>query len=56
MWGADVLINTDLTLSGTGSDVWIFQISLDLILASGKSVILAGGAQAKNVFWLVAQV
>lgn len=52
-WGTDVLINTDVTLSGDANDVWIFQISGDLIQASNTSVILAGGARAKNIFWQV---
>lgn len=50
-WGTGVLISTDITLSGGPNDVWIFQISGDLTLASGVIVHLTGGAQAKNVFW-----
>lgn len=57
-WPTNVWIYDDVTLMGTGTggenDVWIFQVSGDVILASGKSVILAGGVQAKNVFWQVA--
>jgi len=34
--------------------VWIFQISGDLGISSSKRITLAGGAQAKNVFWQVA--
>ncbi len=58
-WSTDVDINTDVTLSGGANDVWIFQIAGDLNIASGGSVptgikvILAGGAQAKNIFWQV---
>ncbi len=52
-WGTDVLINTDVTLNGSANDVWIFQISGDLIQASATSVFLTGGALAKNVFWQV---
>jgi hypothetical protein len=52
-WGTGVLINTDVTLSGAVNDVWIFQIAGDLTMASGKKVILMGGAMAKNVFWQV---
>lgn len=52
-WGTDVLINTDVTLSGGANDIWIFQISGDLIQASDTSVILAGGALPKNIFWQV---
>ena len=53
-WGTSVNIATDVTISGAASDVWIFQISNDLDLSSAKKVILAGGAQAKNIFWQVA--
>lgn len=46
--------NTGVTISGSATDVWIFQISGDLTLASGAIVTLAGGALAKNIFWQVA--
>ncbi|MFZ2806003.1 MAG: ice-binding family protein, partial [Desulfosalsimonadaceae bacterium] len=58
-WSTDVIINTNVTLSGGASDVWIFQIAGDLDIASGGSVpagikvILTGGARASNVFWQV---
>jgi hypothetical protein len=52
-WGTNVLINTSVTLSGGANDVWIFQISGDVIQASDTQVILEGGALAKNVFWQV---
>ncbi|MEK6849389.1 MAG: ice-binding family protein, partial [Nanoarchaeota archaeon] len=51
-WGTGVTIPTDLTLSGDG--VYIFQVGEDLDLSAGKHIILAGGAQAKNIFWQVA--
>ena len=53
-WGSNVTIPTDLTLSGSATDVWIFQITGTLDIAAGKQVILIGGAQASNVFWQVA--
>ena len=55
-WGTPVSIATDVTLSGGPNDVWIFQIAGTLTQASGKKVILTGGAKAKNVFWQVADV
>lgn len=42
------------TLAGSSTSVWILQIAETLTLASGKSVILAEGARAQNVFWQVA--
>jgi len=53
-WGNTVTIPSDVTLAGGANDVWIFQISNDVDLSSSKSVILSGGALAKNVFWQVA--
>lgn len=45
----------DLTLDGQGdaNAVWIFQIASDFttVGGAGGSVILIGGAQAKNIFW-----
>jgi hypothetical protein len=49
-----VTIPTDVTLSGTANDVWIFQISDNLTASNGVTVHLRGGAQSKNVFWQVA--
>jgi hypothetical protein len=53
-WSSNVTIPTNLTLSGGKNDVWIFQISGTLSISSAKQIILAGGAQAKNIFWQVA--
>ena len=53
-WGNTVTIPSDVTLAGGANDVWIFQISNDVDLSGSKSVILSGGALAKNVFWQVA--
>jgi len=45
----------DLTLTGLGDStaVFIFQIPTTLTVTSGRQVILAGGAQASNIFWQV---
>ncbi len=42
-----------LTLSGTSSDVWIFQAGSTLTTASGSSVVFSGGATPCNVFWQI---
>jgi len=55
-WSSCVTIPTDVTLSGGPDDVWIFQIAGTLDISSATSVILSGGAQAKNIFWAVAGV
>jgi methionine-rich copper-binding protein CopC len=53
-WSSGVLISTDVTLSGSANDVWIFQIADDLTQAAATRINLQGGAQAKNIFWQVA--
>jgi hypothetical protein len=53
-WGTGVKIPTSVTLTGAAADVWIFQIAGDLTVSAATDVILAGGAQPKNVFWQVA--
>jgi hypothetical protein len=55
-WSSGVTIPTDVTLSGGKNAVWIFQIAGTLDISSATSVILSGGAQAKNIFWAVADV
>lgn len=53
-WGTGVTIPTDVTLSGSANDVWIFQIAQNLNISSNKKVVLSGGAKAGNIFWVVA--
>ena len=52
-WSSGLLISTDVTLSGGANDVWIFQIAGDITQADASSIVLAGGALAKNIFWQV---
>lgn len=52
-WGTGLLIPTDVTLTGSDTDVWIFQIAEDLTVSSGARVNLTGGAVPENVFWQV---
>ena len=53
-WGSSVTIPADVTISGAASDIWIFQMSGDLVMSPAKRITLSGGAQAKNIFWQVA--
>jgi hypothetical protein len=46
-----VIIPTDVTISGSSTDVWIFQVAGTLKMSNGVKITLAGGAQAKNIFW-----
>ncbi|HZL08576.1 MAG TPA: ice-binding family protein [Prolixibacteraceae bacterium] len=50
---SEVVIPTDITISGSSTDVWIFQIAGTLKMSSAVRITLAGGAQAKNIFWQV---
>jgi hypothetical protein len=53
-WGTGLLIPTDITLTGSATDVWIFQIAADLTVSNTVNMTLAGGAMPKNIFWQVA--
>jgi hypothetical protein len=53
-WSTNVTIPSDVTLKGGSHAVWIFQISKNLIVSSGKGIYLRGHAQAQNAFWQVA--
>ena len=50
-WTSALIITTDITISGGPDDVWIFQVSGTLIMSSAVRIKLAGGAQARNIFW-----
>jgi hypothetical protein len=53
-WGTGLLIPTDVTLTGSATAVWIFQVAQNLTMASATNIRLAGGALAQHVFWQVA--
>ena len=52
-WSTGLLVPTDLALSGSSTDVWIFQIAENLSVSNGVHVVLSGGARPENVFWQV---
>jgi len=53
-WSTGVLVTgVGVTLRGGPNDVWVFQIAQNLTINNGAHITLAGGAQAKNVFWVV---
>jgi len=52
-WGTGLLMATDVTLTGSNTDVWIFQVAKNLTVSNGAHLILAGGAVPANVFWQV---
>jgi len=47
------IAGADVTLTGDVDDVWIFQVGTALTMGSGIQVVLAGRAQARNIFWQV---
>jgi len=53
--GSFAITLQDLTLDAHGDPnaVWIFQIPTTLTVGTGRSVILANGAQANNITWQV---
>jgi uncharacterized lipoprotein YbaY len=53
-WSTNVLVtNAGVTLTGGPNDIWVFQIAKDLVISNSAAITLAGGAQAKNIFWVV---
>jgi hypothetical protein len=49
-----VTIPSSVTLVGSPSDVWVFQIAGTLTTGAAADVILSGGALASHIFWAVA--
>ena len=53
--GGELSLNTggNLTLAGNADSVWVFQAASTLIVGSGSTITMTGGASSCNVFWLV---
>jgi uncharacterized repeat protein (TIGR02543 family) len=49
-----LITNAGVTLSGGPNDTWVLQIAQDLTVNNAAIVNLIGGAQAKNIVWVVA--
>jgi len=47
------IATTSFTLTGSATDVWIFQIASSLNISNGVHITLAGGARPANIFWQV---
>ena len=52
-WSSNLLIPTDVYLTGGPNDVWIFQIAQGLTVSSGVQIVLLGGALPKNIYFQV---
>lgn len=53
-WTSALIIPTDITISGSPTDVWIFQVAGTLTMSSAVRITLTGGALAKNIYWQIA--
>ncbi|SDM12372.1 Listeria/Bacterioides repeat-containing protein [Daejeonella rubra] len=53
-WATGVLVTSaGVTLTGGPNDTWVFQIAQNLTINNNAKITLLGGAQAKNIFWVV---
>ncbi len=55
-WSSNVLAPTNVTLNGSSTSIWIFEIAGNLTFSSGVKIILTGGALPKNIYWQVAGI
>jgi hypothetical protein len=53
-WTNSVTMPSNVTISGSDTDIWIFQIAGNLSMSTAVHITLTGGALAKNIFWQVA--
>jgi hypothetical protein len=53
-WNSTVTIPDDVVLAGAANDVWIFQITGNVMMSDNKAITFQGAARPKNVFWQVA--
>jgi hypothetical protein len=54
-WNTAVTIPASglITLNGGPNDVWIFQVSGNVVAGASSNIVLTGGALARNVYWQV---
>lgn len=52
-WSNSLHLKSDVTLSGSAVDVWLFKVSDDLIIDNNIVITLTNGARAENIFWFV---
>jgi len=53
-WTSALLIPTDITIHGSSTDIFIFQIDGTLAMSNAVNITLTGGVLPKNIFWQVA--
>jgi len=54
-WTTSVILPTDITISGSATSTWIFQVSGTLSASAAVRIHLTNGALAKNIFWQVSE-
>jgi hypothetical protein len=52
-WTTSLNITGDITISGSSTATWTFQVQGNLTTATGVQIVLSGGALAKNIVWQV---
>jgi hypothetical protein len=52
-WTTALSMTGDITISGSATDTWTFQVQGTLTVAADVDVLLTGGALAKNIVWQV---
>lgn len=52
-WSDSLQITSDVSLSGSADDVWIFKTSKNLTVNENTVFTLTNGARAENVFWYI---
>lgn len=53
VWTTSVVATNDVTLSGSPDDTWILRVDGALSMSASRRTRLVGGAQARNIFWVV---
>ncbi|KAJ7924198.1 antifreeze protein [Mycena leptocephala] len=52
-WSSGITIGSDVIIAGSATDTWIFQVAGTMSVAAGKKIVLAGGALASHIVWVV---
>jgi hypothetical protein len=53
-WDRDVTFASDIYLTGTSSDIFIFQTTGNMVAGSGAKIVLGGGLKSANIIWQIA--
>lgn len=52
-WSNSLDLESDITLSGSADDMWIFKVGENLTIHDDMVFTLSDGAKAENIFWYV---